>query len=104
VAGTLSQRELGHLGFYAVSLIGGFISSASAVASAGSLAARGAVPPDVAGTGAVLASLTSTLVNAPLVARVSREHRLAGRIAWGLGIIVALGVVGAVWLGHFCRG
>ena len=34
VAGTLAQRTLGALGFYAVSLAGGVVSSASAVASA----------------------------------------------------------------------
>jgi uncharacterized membrane protein (DUF4010 family) len=60
------------------------------------LVARGSVPPDVAGIGAVLASLTSALVNVPLVARVSREHGRAGRITWGLGIIIALGIVGAM--------
>jgi len=96
VAGMLAQRALGRYGFYAVSLAGGLISSASAVASAGSLAAHGAVPVEVAGTGAVLASLTSALVNLPLVLRTCRGQRLAERLAWGIGIVVALGVIGAV--------
>jgi uncharacterized membrane protein (DUF4010 family) len=96
VAGTLAQRALGRYGFYAVSLAGGLISSASVVASAGSLAAHGAVPVEVAGTGAVLASLTSALVNLPLVLRTCRGQRLAERLAWGIGIVVALGVIGAV--------
>ena len=61
VAGTLAQGWLGRFGFYAVSLAGGLVSSASAVASAGLLAAHGLIPAAVAGTGAVLASLTSAL-------------------------------------------
>ena len=55
VLGTLAARALGETGFYAVSLIGGLVSSASAVASAGSLAARGTLEPTVAAVGAVLA-------------------------------------------------
>jgi uncharacterized membrane protein (DUF4010 family) len=48
VIGTLANRALGQAGFYAVSVIGGTVSSASAVASAGTLAARGTVEPGVA--------------------------------------------------------
>jgi uncharacterized membrane protein (DUF4010 family) len=95
VAGALSQRWLGQFGFYAVSLAGGLVSSASAVASAGSLAGSGTLPPAVAGTGAVIASLASALVNLPLVARISRERPLTWRIALALGCIVALGAAGA---------
>ena len=40
-AGIAAQRLLGDLGFYAVSLVGGLVSSASAVASAASLVANG---------------------------------------------------------------
>jgi uncharacterized membrane protein (DUF4010 family) len=100
VAGTLAQRWLGQFGFYAVSVAGGLISSASAVASAGSLAGQGTLPAGVAGTGAVLASLMSVLVNLPLVARVARERPLTRRMALALGLIVALGAAGALagWL------
>jgi uncharacterized membrane protein (DUF4010 family) len=96
VAGTLAQHWLGQIGFYAVSLAGGLVSSASAVASAGSLAGQGTLPPGVAGTGAVIASLASALVNLPLVARIARERPLTWRIALALGLIVVLGAVGAV--------
>ena len=51
---------------------------------------------EVAGTGAVLASLTSALANLPLVLRTCRGQRLAEWLAWGIGIVVALGVIGAV--------
>lgn len=96
VAGALAERTLGQLGFYAVCLIGGLISSASAVASAATLATQGAIESDVAGIGAVLASLTSTLVNLPLVARIAKERPLTSRIAFSLGIVLAAGLIGVV--------
>ena len=88
---------MGRYGFYAVSLAGGLISSASAVASAGSPAAHAAVPVEVAGTGAVLGVADECVGPAcPLVLRTCRGQRLAEWLAWGIGIVVALGVIGAV--------
>jgi uncharacterized membrane protein (DUF4010 family) len=72
----------------------GFVSSASAVASAASLAASGKLPPDVAGTGGILASVVSALVNVPLVARLTRDRALSRRLAWVLGVVVLLGLAG----------
>ena len=97
IAGILAQRFLGQVGFYAVSIAGGFVSSASAVASAGSLAANGSLSPAVAGNGAVLASLTSLLVNLPLVSRISGERILTLRVAQA-SLLVALVGVGGIWL------
>jgi uncharacterized membrane protein (DUF4010 family) len=100
VAGTLAQQELGQFGFYAVSFVGGLISSASAVASAGVLAQTGTLPSNVAGGGAVIAALASALVNLPLVARIAHERPLTRRIALALSLIVAIGTFGAIvgWL------
>jgi uncharacterized membrane protein (DUF4010 family) len=95
VAGGLAQRTLGVTGFYAVSLIGGLLSSSSAVASAASLAAHGNVSPRVAGLAALLASMTSALVSLPLVARLSRDGRLTRRLALVLGGMVLAGLLGA---------
>jgi uncharacterized membrane protein (DUF4010 family) len=94
-AGTLAQRALGQAGFLAVSFVGGLVSSASAVASAAMLASSGGTSNGVAGVGAVLAALASTLVNIPLVARVSRDRALTRRLAWPLGAIAAFGLAGA---------
>ena len=68
----------------------------SAVASAGALAASGALSPDVAGRGAVLASAASALINLPLVARVGQDRALTRRVAVVLGVALLLGMVGAV--------
>jgi uncharacterized membrane protein (DUF4010 family) len=96
VAGTLAQQVLGAAGFYAVSVVGGVVSSASAVAAAANLAAGDTLPSQVAGTGAIVASLVSALVNLPVVARLAGDRVLTRRLAWVLGGIVVLGVLGAV--------
>jgi len=96
IVGTLAQTALGKAGFYAVSIVGGFVSSASAVASAAMLAAQGHVTPAVAGIGSVLASLASAGVNLVLVARVARDRRLNLRLGRALGAVVACGIAGAI--------
>jgi uncharacterized membrane protein (DUF4010 family) len=96
VAGTLAQRVLGHAGFYAVSVAGGVISSASATAAAANLAAAGTLPPRVAGGGAILASLVSVLVNLPIVARMTKDRTLTRRLAWVLACVVLLALIGTV--------
>jgi uncharacterized membrane protein (DUF4010 family) len=99
-AGTLAQRFLGQLGFYAVSILGGLVSSASAVAAAGTLAAHGKLSWAVAANGAVLASLTRALVKLPVVTRVAADRDLTRRLAIALGAITVLGIVG-LFLSHW---
>ncbi|MFO7272352.1 MgtC/SapB family protein [Sphaerobacter thermophilus] len=94
VAGTVAERLLGDAGFYVASLIGGAVSSASTVATAAILTANGTLNPTVAGTGAVLATLTSIGINLTLAARVGADRRLTARLALALGITVLLGAVG----------
>jgi uncharacterized membrane protein (DUF4010 family) len=94
ISGTLALRALGHAGFYAVSAVGGAASSASATAAAANLAATEALPPSVAGNGAILAALMSAAVNLPIVARVAGDRVLTRRLAWVLASIVVLGAVG----------
>lgn len=93
-AGGLAQAALGDAGFYAVSLVGGLVSSGSAVASAGALAARGAVSSEVAGTGAVIAALASAAVNLPLVARIAGDPALLRRLGGALALVLAAGLFG----------
>ena len=100
IAGTLAQRALGTVGFYGVSVAGGMVSSASAVAAAGSLAAAARLPLHVAGTGAIIASLVSAAVNLPIVARLGGDRALTRRLAWTLSGIVMLGVVGTLIQAH----
>jgi uncharacterized membrane protein (DUF4010 family) len=95
VAGALAQHTLGQIGVYAISLVGGLFSSASAVAAAATLGAKGTITPRMAGVCAVIASLTSVIVNVPLVL-AAHERPLMKRLAWAVGIIMVVGVVGIV--------
>lgn len=95
VVGTVAQSLMGRAGFYAVSAVGGLVSSASAVASAASLAAHGTISPAVAGVGAIIASLGSAAINFILVARVSGQRPLTVRLGRALGVVFVLGLVGA---------
>ena len=94
VAGVLAQRTLGVFGFYAVSIAGGLLSSASAVAAAGTAAAHHQVSLPVAANGAVLAALTSVFINIPIVARAGGQPGLTKALARSLLIVIAFGVFG----------
>ena len=96
VAGTLAQRSLGPIGFYAVSFVGGLVSSASSVASAGVLAAHGHITPQAAGHGAILATLSSVFINWPLAMRVGKQRQLTKSLAQALGAVIAIGIVGMI--------
>lgn len=95
-AETLAHGFLGHYGFYAVSVVGGVVSSASAVAAAAMLAASGNITPMTAGVGALLASLASAAVNIVIVARVSQSPELTRRISLSTALVVVLGLGTAV--------
>ncbi|MDH0868286.1 DUF4010 domain-containing protein [Mitsuaria sp. GD03876] len=93
VVGRLMQREFGEAGFYVVTVIGGLLSSASAVAAAASMATQGAIGAEVAANGAVLASLTSLLFSLSFVLR-TRHRALITRLVVATAVIAALGALG----------
>ena len=95
IGSTLAQRALGTLGFYIVSIAGGAVSSASAVASAANLAAAGTVSSRVAAMGAVIASVVSALVDLPMV-RLADDRRLTRKVTVVLTATVVAGGLGAV--------
>jgi uncharacterized membrane protein (DUF4010 family) len=103
VLGSLAERLFGQLGFYAVSLLGGLVSSASAVASAASLAASQRVSVPVAGVGAILASLASVGVNVVFVARISKSRGLVRKLGTATVLLLALGLAGAFLTARFAR-
>lgn len=97
IVGGLTQRTFGNVGFYFVSVIGGLMSSASAVAAAAALASQGNLSPTVAGNGAVVASFTSIAFSLSFVLR-SGNTALIKRLATAMICVALAGVVGlAVW-------
>ena len=98
IVGGLTQREFGDLGFYFVSVIGGLLSSASAVAAAASLEAQGAVTAEAAGVAALLASFTSLAFSLSFVLR-TRNTVLVRRLGVATVCIAIAGVSGLlVWV------
>jgi len=94
VAATLAERVLGEGGLYAVSAAGGVVSSASAVASVANLATAGSLSPLVAGISAIIASIASSVVDLPLIARFGRDARLTRRAALLVVVLAVLGGAG----------
>jgi uncharacterized membrane protein (DUF4010 family) len=108
IIANLAQMTGGEGAFYLVSFLGGFASSASSLAAAANLAANGVVPPETAGLGAVIATVTSVLVNLPFVLR-SRHKILTIRVTIALVIVASVGILGGLttlmlpteWAAHF---
>jgi uncharacterized membrane protein (DUF4010 family) len=95
VLGGVMQREFGELGFYFVSVVGGLMSSASAVAAAATLASHGDLSPTIAGRGALLASFTSIAFSLSFVWR-SGNRLLLSRLAMGMVVVAVAGLAGTV--------
>ena len=92
-AGTLAQRYFGALGFSALSVIGGLVSSASTTATAAALVARGKVAPQSGGIAVVLTSMASVFVDMPIVYRHIRERSVSRRLVAASSIVIALGLL-----------
>lgn len=90
--GALAQRALGGVGFVAVGVLGGVVSSAGTAASAAALAAAGQISAQSAATAVVLASMVSALVKLPIVYRQARGTELPRRISYVTAGIVVAGV------------
>lgn len=93
VASTLGVRYLGKFGFLAISILGGLVSSASTSAAAANMVAQGQMAPGLAGTGVVLASLTSALINLPIIQREAKNPALTRRITILTVELTVLGII-----------
>ncbi len=96
IAGALAQRKLGHGGFYLVSFFGGFVSSASAVASAANLAAAGHAPAGGRGHRGDHRLARERGGESSPVVRVGRTPALTRRVAIVIVAIILLGVAGVL--------
>jgi len=96
VTANLANRELGPAGFLLVSALGGLVSSASTSAAAGILASKGALPPDLAGYGVVVASMASLAFHVPVAQMAGRNSTVTTRLAQLSILILAAGVAGLV--------
>ncbi len=99
VAGDIGQRQLGSFGLYAVSFLGGLVSSASSTATIATLASQGKIGVNDAVVGALLASMASLIGHPILVSRLGPSRALARRVWAATAGAVAAGLVGVgIWL------
>jgi uncharacterized membrane protein (DUF4010 family) len=94
VVGALAECFYGSASFYFVSLAGGLLSSGSSIASAATLIHHGELPPSTGVNGVVISSITSVVINIPLLRRIPAPASLRNRLTWGLLLIVVLGLAG----------
>lgn len=94
IVGALVQRNFGSGSFYFVSILGGFLSSASSIASAATLMKHGELPLSTGVNGVILSSLTSILINIPLIRGMSKDKVFKKSAFLSLIAIAVLGVAG----------
>jgi uncharacterized membrane protein (DUF4010 family) len=89
----IGQRVAGVAGFYVVSFLSGFVSSASASATAATQAVQGKITMPEAGVAVLLASAASGLVQIVLADRISGDRALTRRLALESGLVFAVGAL-----------
>ncbi len=90
---TLGQRCLGDAGSVVVSFLGGFVSSASATAATGSLAAHHQISTRTAATSTVLTSIASSGINLPILYRTTHGLKSFRRLIVLSAATTAIGIV-----------
>jgi uncharacterized membrane protein (DUF4010 family) len=96
VVGALAQRHFGSGSFYFVSMAGGLLSSGSSIASASTLINHSEVPALTGVIGVVLSSLTSVVVNIPLLQRIPASGGYRRKAIVALCGVALAGMAGIV--------
>jgi uncharacterized membrane protein (DUF4010 family) len=95
VLGGLAQKNFGSGSFYFVSIAGGLLSSASSIASAANLISHQQISASTGVNGVVLSSLTSILINIPLMRSITKEAAFCRRVNFALVMVAITGLIGA---------
>ena len=98
---TVGRRLLGQSSVLLISFMGGLASSASTTAAAANLSARAEITPSIAALATVLTSISSALVNLPVI------QKITGRQEMVRGLLIRSASIGGGWdsrLGHPGRG
>ncbi|MES1160946.1 MAG: DUF4010 domain-containing protein, partial [Bacteroidota bacterium] len=97
IGGTLLTRFFGNYGMMATGLFGGLVSSASTTAAAATMASHGKISESVAGSVAVISSLSSAAVNLPIIWKTVKDKTLVRRLTIETITVLAVGI-GVVFL------
>jgi len=92
IVATLGQRWIGNAGFQIVSVLGGLFSSASTTAAAANMAMRGNVTQHQAGVAVVLTSISSALVNLPIIQRREKLRPQMRELFFSSALQVIIGI------------
>jgi uncharacterized membrane protein (DUF4010 family) len=92
VVATLGQRWIGNAGLQIVSVLGGLFSSASTTAAAANMAMHGHVAESQAGIAVVLASISSALINIPLVQRQAKLRPQIRKLVFSSVLQLVVGI------------
>lgn len=92
---TVGRRLLGQSGVLLISFMGGLASSASTTAAAANLSARAEITPSIAALATVLTSISSALVNLPVIQKITGRQEMVRGLLIRSAIMVAVGI--AVW-------
>jgi Domain of unknown function (DUF4010) len=104
VISDLGQRLVGNAGFQIVSVLGGFVSSASTTtAASANMAVHGKVSSTQAGMAAVFTSMASALVNLPIVQREVRTRAVTRGLAVSSIVQIVVGIAILVLESRFVR-
>lgn len=101
VFGEFGQRFAGVFGFYVVSFIGGFVSSASTSASAANMAATGKIEMGTAAIATLLASVASSSMQLVIASKVGGNRKITWKLGRETCLMLLAGSVGLVlqtWL------
>ena len=96
IVGTLLTRFFGTSGMFAVSVLGGLVSSASTTAAAATMAMHGQISPSLAGSAAVLASLANSAVNLPIVWRTTMDKNILKKLTFEMTTVIGAGILAMV--------
>jgi uncharacterized membrane protein (DUF4010 family) len=94
VIGALAERYFGSASFYFVSAAGGLLSSGSSIASAATLIHHGELPAATGVNGVVISSITSVIINIPLLRRIPGAAAYRRRLTLSLLGVAVMGGVG----------
>jgi len=92
IVATLGQRWIGNAGFQVVSIFGGLFSSASTTAAAANMAKHGHIAQSQAGVAVVLTSISSALINLPLVQRQAKLRSQMRKLVFSSSLQVIIGI------------
>jgi uncharacterized membrane protein (DUF4010 family) len=97
IVATLGQRWIGNAGFQIVSVLGGLFSSASTTAAAANMAMHGHVSSSQAGIAVVLTSISSAMINLPLVQRQAKLRSQMRELVFSSALQMIIGIA-ILWL------